>query len=227
MTTTKESFEMSSAGQRFLEAYAEPVVTGTYLKMALLILSVVSLILLLLLYRAQTAALHVKPLIISVSDLGRGQVLEYNDFRGIPIERVSKYYLARWAELYYGRNHATLQHDFAESLIFLSDDLQRATLTRVKKARTLEDFLLDPGQANADIQIVSVVLEDIRTVPFRARIEFEKVFRAPGDLQEQRRERWSANVVSSFRDDVPNEMLRTNPLGLVISYVHEDQAFGN
>jgi type IV secretion system protein VirB5 len=54
-----------------------------------------------------------------------------------------------------------------------------------------------------------------------------KVFRSPGDQDEQSRERWTANVVYSFRDAVPNEMLLTNPLGLVISYVHEDQAFGN
>jgi type IV secretion system protein VirB5 len=48
-----------------------------------------------------------------------------------------------------------------------------------------------------------------------------------GDLAEQRRERWTANVIYGFRDDVPNDMLRSNPLGLVVSYVHEDQAFRN
>jgi type IV secretion system protein VirB5 len=58
-------------------------------------------------------------------------------------------------------------------------------------------------------------------------VEFVKVFRSPGDQEELSRERWTANVVYSFRDAVPNEMLLTNPLGLVISYVHEDQAFGN
>ncbi|MHB8304056.1 MAG: hypothetical protein ACYDC6_14745, partial [Acidobacteriaceae bacterium] len=31
----------------------------------------------------------------------------------------------------------------------------------------------------------------------------------------------------SFRDEVPNQMLLTNPLGLVITYCREDQAFGN
>jgi len=227
MTKKENSFETSAAGEKFLEAYAEPVVTNTYLKLALLVLFAVSLVLLLLFYRAQTAALHLKPLVISVNDLGRGQVLQYDDFRGIPIERVSKYYLARWAEFYYGRNHNTLERDFAESLNFFSNALQRATLAQVKKAQTLQNFLLDPGQPNADIQIISVVLEDTRAAPYRAHVEFEKVFRSPGDQQEQRRERWTANIVYSFRDDVPNEMLMTNPLGLVISYVHEDQAFRN
>jgi hypothetical protein len=217
----------TDAGHRFLELYAEPIVTNTYLKIALLVLSAVTLTSLALLYRAETAALRLKPLVISVSEAGRGQVLSYADFSKVPVERVSKYYLARWVSLYYGRNHATLQRDFAESLNFFSNDLQSATLARVNKARTLETFLFDPSAPNADIQIKTVVLEDIRQTPYRAHIEFEKVFHSLSDQQEERRERWTANVIYGFRDDVPNQMLLSNPLGLVISYVHDDQAFGN
>jgi type IV secretion system protein VirB5 len=224
---TKTSFSTTEAGHRFLELYAEPVVTNIYLKIALLVLSIVALALLALLYRAETAASRLKPLVIAVSDIGRGQVMNYDDFAKIPIERVSKYYLARWCELYYGRNHATLQRDFSQSLSFLSDPLQSATLAKVNQQKTLETFLLDPGAANVDVEIDAVVLEDTRQSPYRAQIEFQKVFRAPGDGTEQRRERWTANVIYSFRSEVPNAMLLTNPLGLVISYVHEDQAFGS
>ncbi|MGD0939550.1 MAG: VirB8/TrbF family protein [Terracidiphilus sp.] len=223
----KETLPVTDAGQKFLELYAEPVVTNTYLKVTILVLSVVVLALLALLYRAQAAASRLKPLVISISDIGRGQVMNYDDFAKIPVERVSKYYLARWTELYYGRNHATLQRDFSESLNFLSNDLQSATLARVNKAKTLETFLLDPSAPNVDIEIKAVVLEDTRQAPYRAHVEFEKVFRSLGDQQEQRRERWTANMVYGFRDEVPNQMLLTNPLGLVVSYVHEDQAFGN
>jgi type IV secretory pathway TrbF-like protein len=227
MTSTNTTYQTTDAGHRFLELYAEPVVTNTYLKVALLVLAIVTLASLALLYRAETAALRLKPLVISVSDAGRGQVSSYADFSKVPVDRVSKYYLARWAALYYGRNHATLQRDFAESLNFFSNDLQGATLLRVNKARALKAFLLDPGAPNVDIEIKAVVLEDLRQSPYRAHIEFEKVFRSAGDQQEQRRERWTANVVYGFRDEVPNQMLLTNPLGLVISYVHEDQAFGS
>ena len=224
---TKNQFPITDAGQKYLELYAEPVVTNTYLKVALLVLAVVALALLTLFYRTETAALRLRPLIISVSDTGRGQVMQYDDFAKIPIDRVSKYYLAQWAEFYYGRNHATLQRDFAESLSFFSNQLQSATIQRFQKAKTLESFLLDPSQPNIDIEIHSVVLEDLRQPPYRAEIEFDKIFRSPGDIEEQRRERWTANVVYGFRDEVPNQMLLTNPLGLVITYCREDQAFGN
>ena len=225
MTMQDAERKTTEAGQRFLELYAEPIVTNTYLKVAIVVLAFVSCGLLFLLYRAQMAALHVKPLILSITDVGRGQVLPYDDFRAIPVERVSKYYLARWASLYYGRNHATLQRDFSESLNFFSGTLQSATLDRVRKAKTLDSFLLDPGTPNTAIEIKAVVLEDLRQSPYRAHVEFDKVFLSPADQQEQGRERWTANVVYGFRDEVPNEMLLTNPLGLVISYCREDQAF--
>jgi len=224
---SQKELPITDAGHKFLELYAEPVVTNTYLKVAVLILSIVALALLALLCGAQTAASHLKPLVISITDAGRGQVMNYADFSKVPVERISKYYLARWTELYYGRNHATLQRDFSESLNFFSNELQSATLARVNKAKTLETFLLDPSAPNVDIEIKAVVLEDTRQAPYRAHVEFEKVFRSQGDQQEQSRERWTANVVYAFRDEVPNAMLLTNPLGVVISYVHEDQAFGN
>lgn len=224
---TKTSYSATEAGHRFLELYAEPVVTNSYLKVALLVVSMVALLLLALLYRAQTAASRLKPLIIAVSDAGRGQVVNYSDFSKLPVERVSKYYLARWAQLYYGRNHETLQHDFSESLNFFSNELQSATLARVNKSKTLDHFLLDPSTPNVDIEIKAVVLDDTRQAPFRAHLEYQKVFYSPGDRQEQSRERWTTNVIYGFRDEVPNAMLLTNPLGLVISYIHEDEAFGS
>ena len=224
---TKTSFSTSEAGHKFIELYAEPIVTNTWLKIALLMLSIVALALLALLWRAETAASRLKPLVISISDIGRGQVMNYDDFSKIPIDRVSKYYLARWCELYYGRNHATLQRDFSQSLDFFSNELQSATLQRVNQQKTLQTFVLDPGAPDVDIEIDAVNLIDLRQQPYSAQIQFEKIFRAPGDGTEQRRERWTVNVIYSFRKEVPNDMLLTNPLGLVISYVHADQAFGD
>jgi type IV secretion system protein VirB5 len=222
----KTAFQTTEAGHKFIELYAEPVVTNSYLKIALFTVCMIALALLGLFYRAQTAAFHLKPLIISVSDIGRGEVMNYDDFSKIPIDRVSQYYLARWAELYYGRNHETLKRDFSHSLDFFSDQLQSATLQQVNQQKTLETFLLNPSASDVDIRIDAVNLIDLEKPPYSAQIEFEKVFRSPGDQTVARRERWTVNVVYSFRKEVPNSMLLTNPLGLVISYVHADQAFG-
>jgi type IV secretion system protein VirB5 len=47
---SQKEFPITDAGHKFLELYAEPVVTNTYLKVAILVLSVVALALLALLY---------------------------------------------------------------------------------------------------------------------------------------------------------------------------------
>lgn len=221
----KTSCEVSEAGQKFVELYAEPMVTNSYLKTALLSVSLVCIGLLLMLYRMETTALHLKPLVISVSDIGRGQIMNYNDFSKIPLDRVSEYYLARWAELYYGRNHETLERDFSHSLDFFSDALQSSVLHQASQQKILQTFLLDPASPEIDIKINAVNLVDLRKPPYSAQIEFEKVYRTPGDGTVLRTERWTANVIYSFRDQVPNQMLLTNPLGLTIQYLHADQAF--
>src|SRR5258708_13146174 len=191
MTSKQPAFPITAAGEKYLELYAQPVVTSSYLKAALLALSLVCLALLLLFYRAQTAALHLKPLIISVSDAGRGQVMQYDDFEKVPLDRVSKYYLARWATLYYARNHATLQRDFSESLNFFSDPLENAAISETRKARTLEAFLAAPAHPTINIEIRAVTLEDLRQAPYPAHIEFEKGFPFPRDPQQPPRARWT------------------------------------
>ena len=76
-----------------------------------------------------------------------------------------------------------------------------------------------------DIEIKNVAIEDLRSAPYRARIEFYKIVTSPIDHSELKRELWTANVVYVFRDQVPNDMLLVNPLGLTITYFREDQAF--
>ena len=118
-----------------------------------------------------------------------------------------------------------MQKDFTKALYFLSPDLQNAIIERNKKAKTIETFLLDPSAANIDIEIKNVTIEDLRSAPYKARIEFYKIYLNPLDHTESKRELWTANVVYMFRDKVANETLLVNPLGLTITYFREDQAF--
>jgi xanthine/uracil permease len=75
MPKKETSFSTTDAGHKFLELYAEPVVTNTYLKVAILVLSVVTLASLALFYRTSTAALRLKPLIISILSGALGAAL--------------------------------------------------------------------------------------------------------------------------------------------------------
>jgi type IV secretory pathway TrbF-like protein len=219
------SFRPSEAAQRYLEQYGAPIVTNTYLKLTILILAIVSLVTLSLFYRAQMALSTMKPLVIRINDVGRAEAIDYQNFAYRPQEAENRYFLSEWARDYYSRNHYTIRKDFTNALYFLNGDLQNAILEKYKKEKVIDSFLLNPSQPNIDIEVKNVAIEDLRLPPFRARIEFYKIFTSPLDHTEQKRELWTANVVYAFRDQVRNEMLPLNPLGLTITYFREDQAF--
>ena len=58
----------------------------------------------------------------------------------------------------------------------------------------------------------------------RRGFEFEKVYTNPADHTELKRERWTASVTYVFQN-VKNNELAVNPLGLTIVRFRADQAF--
>jgi type IV secretory pathway TrbF-like protein len=218
-------FTQSEAAQKYLEQYGDPIVTNTYLKLTILILAIVCLATLGLFYRAQMALSTIKPLVIRINDIGHAEALDYQNFAYEPQEAENRYFLSEWTRDYHSRNHYTIRKDFTNALYFLNGDLQSAILEKYKKEKIIDSFLLDPSQPNIDVEVKNVAIEDLRQPPFRARIEFFKIFTSPLDHTEQKRQLWTANVVYTFRVQVRNELLPINPLGLTITYFREDQAF--
>lgn len=217
----------STARQKFLELYAEPVVLNSYLKVTILVLAVVCIGLIAVVIRTNAMVRDLKPLVVRINDVGRAEVVNYSNFAYKPQEADNRYFLSQWAQLFYSRNRFTVQKDFTKSLYFMNGDLQNAIIEQNKKAKTIEGFLLDPSAQNVDIEIKNVAIEDMRSAPYKARIEFYKVYSNPMDHDESKRELWTANVIYTFREQVSNEMLLVNPLGLTITYFREDQAFGH
>lgn len=217
--------DVGTSRQRFLELYAEPVVASSYLRIAVLVLGFACIGLVVALLKTNAAAASQKPLIVRINDVGRAEVVDYANFAYKPQEADNRYFLSQWAQLFYSRNRFTIQKDFTKSLYFLNGDLQSAIIEQNKKAKTIESFLLDPSAANVDVEVKNVAIEDLRSAPYKARIEFFKVYSNPMDHSEAKRELWTANVVYTFREKVSNDMLLVNPLGLTITYFREDQAF--
>lgn len=214
-----------NARQKFLELYAEPVVASSYLRIAVLVLGVTCIGLIFALLRTNAAAASQRPLIVRINDVGRAEVVDYSNFAYKPQEADNRYFLSQWAQLFYSRNRFTIQKDLTKSLYFLNGDLQNAIIEQNKKAKTIETFLLDPSAPNVDVEVKNVAIEDLRSAPYKARIEFFKIYSNPMDHTEAKRELWTANVVYTFREKVSNNMLPVNPLGMTITYFREDQAF--
>lgn len=217
--------EITRAAERYLEQYGDPLVMNTYLKITILVLAVVCLTLAGLTYKSQRALANMHPLIIRVNDVGRAEAIDYRNFQYRPEEAENKYYLTRWAELYFGRNRFTIERDQTNALYFLNSDVQRAVIAQEQKNNTIQSYRNDSTIPYVDVEVKNVILDDLRQAPYSARIEFDKVFTNPADHTELKREHWVASVTYVFREVVKNNQLAVNPLGLTIVRFRADQAF--
>lgn len=217
--------EMTHAAERYLEQYGDPMVMNTYLKVAVLALSAVAVALTGLVFKSHQALASAKPLIIRIDNVGRAEAIDYRDFQYRPQEAENKYYLGRWAELYFSRNRFTLVRDQTASLYFMNSDVQRDVIEQERKAQTIPTYLKDSGLPYVTIVVKNVILDDLKMSPYSARIEFERIYTNAQDMHELKREQLTASVTYVFRDSVHNQQLAVNPLGLTIIRFRVDQAF--
>ena len=224
-TATKPSPEITRAAERYLEQYGEPLVMNTYLKVTILMLAVIALALAALVFQSQKALASMHPFIIRINDVGRAEAIDYRNFQYRPQEAENKYYLSRWAELYFSRNRFTIERDQTNALYFLNGDVQHAVIAQEQKDNIIQSYRNDSSLPFVDVEVKNVVLDDLRQSPYSARIEFEKVYTNPADHSELKRERWTASVTYVFRERVVNNELAVNPLGLTIVRFRADQAF--
>jgi len=222
---SKATPEITRAAERYLEQYGDPLVMNTYLKITILVLTVICLALAFLIFRSQMALANAHPFIIRINDVGRAEAIDYRNFQYRPQEAENKYYLTRWTELYFSRNRFTIERDQTNALYFLNSDVQRAVIDQERKDNFIQTYIKDSSLPYVDIEVKNVVLDDLRVSPYSARIEFEKVYTNPADHTELKRERWTASVTYVFREVVKNNELAVNPLGLTIVRFRADQAF--
>jgi type IV secretory pathway TrbF-like protein len=217
--------DISRAAERYLEQYGDPLVTNTYLKIAMLCLAGLCVMLGLLVFKSQKALASAKPFIIRISDVGHAEAIDYRNFDYRPQEAENKYYLTRWANLYFGRNRYTIERDQTQALYFLNADVQRAVIEQEQKSNLIATYIKDSTLPYVDIEVKNVILDDLRQSPYSARIEFDKVFTNTGDQSVLKREKWTATVTYVFNPQVSNEKTTVDPLGLTIIRFRVDQAF--
>ena len=213
------------AKQLYLEQYASAIVTGGYLKIAVALLSLVIVGLVLVNLRIVWTLKSFKPLVIRIDEIGRAQAVAYENLVYKPEYKETKYFLTRFCQLYYRRNRATISDDFSQALYFLDGKLAGDTIQAFKQQNIIKDFLSEKLSPERDIDVRQVVIEPMDKPPFRATVDFFEIEYRPADHTVARKTLYTASLLFSFRDQVPNDDILVNPLGLTISYFREDEAF--
>ena len=216
---------LEGAKRQFVELYGSALVLNTYLKIALVLVSLVALGLLgLNLYTVSRYA-HVRPLVIRIDDVGRAEAVSYDATAYRPQAPELRYFLTQFVVKHFSRIKATVQREYPESLLFLDPRLADATIAQNDQSRVLETFVANPSADEVDVVVQNVSLSELAASPFRASVTFSKVFYTPGTRHERHRETHVAQVDFVMRDHVPNAFVRVNPLGLQVTYFRVDQAF--
>jgi len=213
------------AKRLYLEQYGDPMVTNTYLKIALTLVSLIAVGLLVLDLKTIRTFENFRPLVIRIDDLGRAEAINYHNLEYEPQDAEAKYFLSQFCALYYRRNRYTIQNDFSKALYFLDGKLADGILDAYRKDDIIKKFLMNTSAAEIDVEVKKVALEGMQTPPYKARVDFYMVYYSPADHSEIKRDLYTANFVFVFKGKVPNELIPINPLGVAITYFREDQAF--
>jgi len=213
------------AKRLYLEQCGDPMVTNTYLKIALCLVSLVAAGLALVDLKTIRTFQNFRPLVIRIDDLGRAEAINYHNLEYKPQDAEAKYFLSQFCALYYRRNRYTIQDDFSKSLYFLDGKLADGILDAYRKDDIIKKFITNTAAPEIDVQVKKVALEEMQTAPFRARVDFYMVYYSPSDHSELKRDLYTANFVFVFKTQVPNELIPINPLGITIAYFREDEAF--
>jgi len=175
-------------------------------------------------YKLSKTYSTLKPLVIRVNDVGAADAVSYASMEYQPREMEIRHFLMNFVQDHYSRNRATIRDAFIRQLYFLDSARSKALTEEETKAKSIPAFLSSSDE-EIDINVRNVSIEDLRTAPYKATVEFEKVYRTANDHREVKRDRYVSHFVFSVLDHVPNNFVPVNPLGLVITYFREDQAF--
>lgn len=216
---------LDSAKRQFVEVYGSALVLNTYLKIAVVLLAMVSLGLIMLNLKTAAQYANVKPLVIRINDIGRAEAVAYDATRYQPQPPELRYFLTQFVVKHFSRIRSTVQREFPDSLLFLESSLAEATIAQNDKDRSIEAFVTNPSADETDVSVQNVSLSELSTAPFKASIDFQTISYSPGTRQERERRTYVAQVDFTMRDNVPNALVRVNPLGLQIVHFRIDEAF--
>src|SRR6185436_1724231 len=157
---------LDSAKRQFVELYGSALVLNTYLKIALVLVSLVALGLVGLNFHTAAKYSQIKPLVIRIDDVGRAEAVQYDAAGYQPQAPELRYFLTQFTIKHFGRLRATVQREYPDSLFFLAPELADVAIAENERTRSLENFLTDPSAGEIDIVVQNVSLSEVSKPPF-------------------------------------------------------------
>ena len=213
--------EIKDAGAEYAEIWGEAIHTNRHLRMISGGLAIAVLLLIVVVFRIVSVE-PPRPIIVRVDEVGRAEAVSYEamEAQADPLDPTTKYFLNRFIYDFYSRRRATVAENWSRSLRFLSTELANASFRTESK----NIALLAAGGARDELQVARVILriQPNPQQPHSATADFDLVRMEMA--REVSRERWTLSLQFLFLEEIPPDLIVSNPMGIIINYLQGDRA---
>ena len=213
--------EIKDAGAEYAEIWGEAIHANRHLRMISGGLAIGVLLLILVVFRIVSVE-PPRPIVVRVDEVGRAEAISYEamEAQADPLDPTTKYFLNRFIYDFYSRRRATVAENWSRSLRFLSTELANASF----RAESQNVALLAAGGARDELQVSRVILriQPNPQQPHSATADFDLVRMEMA--REVSRERWTLSLQFLFLEEIPPDLIVSNPMGIIINYLQGDRA---
>ena len=213
--------EIKDAGAEYAEIWGEAIHTNRHLRVISGGLAIAVLLLILVVFRIVSVE-PPRPIVVRVDEVGRAEAVSYQamEAQADPLDPTTKYFLNRFIYDFYSRRRATVAENWSRSLRFLSTELANASF----RAESQNVALLAAGGARDELQVSRVILriQPNPQQPHGATADFDLVRMEMA--REVSRERWTLSLQFLFLEEIPPDLIVSNPMGIIINYLQGDRA---
>jgi type IV secretory pathway TrbF-like protein len=174
-------------------------------------------------WRNTQAIAQFRPIVVRINELGNAQAVYLSESGYRPQAAEVKHFLSDFVTKYYTHKKERLQ-DYYLSKYYLSRQLGVRSWIDDQQTKWIKKLLsrqIEPTEA----QVRKVSVTNLNNPPYEALVDFARVVYSTTGDQEVRREDLTATIRFTFADKVEPRMMQYNPLGLIITDFHGDQAF--
>ena len=216
-----KKLEIQDAGAEYAEIWGEAIHTNRHLRMTSGGLAIAVLLLIVVVFRIVSVE-PPRPIVVRVDEVGRAEAVSYEamEAQADPLDPTTKYFLNRFIYDFYSRRRATVAENWSRSLRFLSTELANASF----RAESQNVALLAAGGARDELQVSRVILriQPNPQQPHSATADFDLVRMEMA--REVSRERWTLSLQFLFLEEIPPDLIVSNPMGIIINYLQGDRA---
>ena len=216
-----KKLEIKDAGAEYAEIWGEAIHTNRHLRMISGGLAIAVLLLIVVVFRIVSVE-PPRPIVVRVDEVGRAEAVSYEamEAQADPLDPTTKYFLNRFIYDFYSRRRATVAENWSRSLRFLSTELANASF----RAESQNVALLAAGGARDELQVSRVILriQPNPQQPHSATADFDLVRMEMA--REVSRERWTLSLQFLFLEEIPPDLIVSNPIGIIINYLQGDRA---